>query len=481
MAKSWLAPDVARDLGRMGSALAVSRLPASLIARLQQRRLRGLIHHAATRSPFYRERYDRHGVTSTSIDAAQLEALPVVEKPDLIDHLDRVGTREDLRGERWQRLLEASKAGEPASTERFEVVHTSGTTSRELHVVYDRAAWTTARAVAMARVFRPPAFLHRPTRVAYYGGTRGRLGGVRFASASPPGLVDFLPLEVHAPYSDVAAAITRFSPDVLGGYPSAVEQLADAQQAGQLRLSPRRVVTSAEPLTPRARAAIRRAFGVEPTDFYASTESLILGASCAHARGIHLFSDWHVFELVDGEGHPVPPGMPGSLLVTNLYNRAMPLVRYRLGDELSLAPTPCSCGSPFPLAERIAGRSEDLLWLETNDGRMDFLHPVLMVDLGGEDIERVKVVQRNRRALTVQFVCHGNVAAATSTLHRQLAPHLRSKQMERSVRVDVVHVPAIRPDPRTGKFRFIEALPKSGERPARDDESSPRSDPCVVT
>ena len=193
-------------------------------------------------------------------------------------------------------------------------------------------------------------------------------------------------------------------------------------------------------------------------DFYASTESLVLGASCAHGR-LHLFSDWHVFEVVDPDLRPVPPGSAGTLLVTNLYNRVMPLVRYRLGDEVVVADRPCPCGSALMAIERIAGRSEDMIWLETNDGGRDFLHPVLMVELGAAAVQRIKVEQLDGRHLEVQLVAATETARSVRSVQQQLDGVLRSKRMDRSVQVDWRIVESIPPDPRTGKLRFIEALP----------------------
>ncbi|MBW2529310.1 MAG: phenylacetate--CoA ligase family protein [Deltaproteobacteria bacterium] len=464
MARSWLAPATLRDVTGMVQSIATARLPRSVIERLQQRRLRTLLRHAGSRSPFYRELYGRIGGSAGSLESAPLDALPVVTKTDLLTNADRLGTEPMLRGERWGDLVESATDDGP-SRAPFEVIHTSGSTSDVLHWIYDRRAWEIARAVALTRVYRPPAFMHRPTRVAYYGGTRGRLGGVRFASASPEGLVEFLPLDVHDPFEQVLTSVEAFAPDVLGGYPSAVELLAEAQVAGRVHLRPKRVITSAEPLTLEARTRIHDAFGLRPTDFYASTESLILGASCDQESGIHLFSDWHLFEVIDRDGRFVAPGEQGSLVMTNLYNRAMPLLRYQLGDEVTLASDPCPCGSPFPLIERVVGRSEEMLWLETNEGGEDFLHPVLMVDLGGDGIERVKVVQQSQRALEIRFVAKANEAAAARTLRRQIEPRLASKSMDRSVQVAIVAVDELRPDPRTGKYRFIEALPHPDGRP----------------
>jgi phenylacetate-CoA ligase len=99
--------------------------------------------------------------------------------------------------------------------------------------------------------------------------------------------------------------------------------------------------TSSEPLTAATREELERAFGVRPFNLYGTTEGL-WGCDCAEHAGVHLFEDFTIVENVDADGRPVPAGEPGArLLVTNLFNHIQPLIRFELGDMVTVDPQPC--------------------------------------------------------------------------------------------------------------------------------------------
>jgi phenylacetate-coenzyme A ligase PaaK-like adenylate-forming protein len=111
------------------------------------------------------------------------------------------------------------------------------------------------------------------------------------------------------------------------------------------------------------RDRVERAFGVRPYDFYGATEGLY-GHECPEHRSMHLFDDMCVVENVDDEGRPVPPGEPGArLLVTNLFNRALPLIRFEVGDRVTVDSEPCPCGRSLLRVRALEGRAEDVLRL----------------------------------------------------------------------------------------------------------------------
>ena len=125
-------------------------------------------------------------------------------------------------------------------------------------------------------------------------------------------------------------------------------QVADEQRAGRLDIAPSVVSTSSELRTAELTARIEGAFGVRPFDFYGTTEGL-WGVECEHHDGLHLFEDWCIAENVDAAGRPVPDGEPGArLLVTNLYKRTLPLIRFEVSDVVVLDRTPCACGRTLP-------------------------------------------------------------------------------------------------------------------------------------
>jgi len=111
---------------------------------------------------------------------------------------------------------------------------------------------------------------------------------------------------------------------------------------------------------------------------YAATETGGIAAECHQHRGMHLFEDLVIPEVVDDDYRPVPPGQTGDrLLVTVLSSRTIPLIRYEMTDRVRLAARPCLCGLPFQLLDSIEGRADDVLDLPAADGGRVRVHPVV--------------------------------------------------------------------------------------------------------
>ncbi|MBW1980768.1 MAG: phenylacetate--CoA ligase [Deltaproteobacteria bacterium] len=85
------------------------------------------------------------------------------------------------------------------------------------------------------------------------------------------------------------------------------------------------------------------------------------GLDCELHQGIHYWADFYILEIIDPDTlEPVRPGDTGEMVVTTLRKEAAPLIRYRTRDLSRLLPQPCACGSPFPMHDRILGRSDDM-------------------------------------------------------------------------------------------------------------------------
>jgi phenylacetate-coenzyme A ligase PaaK-like adenylate-forming protein len=153
---------------------------------------------------------------------------------------------------------------------------------------------------------------------------------------------------------------------MLTGYPSALEQLAEEQAAGRLKLQPAIVECGGESLAADARAHIASAFGCKVVNMYAASEFLAMGFNCDH-DWLHVNSDWAILEPVDEDFSATPAGEAShTVLLTNLANGVQPLIRYDLGDSVLVRPDPCPCGNPLP-AIRVAGRRDDVLRLAAAD------------------------------------------------------------------------------------------------------------------
>lgn len=155
---------------------------------------------------------------------------------------------------------------------------------------------------------------------------------------------------------------------ILEGFPSVLGILADFA-IGRGETIPMRVIfTSGEPLYAHLREKIERAFQARIFDSYGMTEYCGLIQECEHG-GMHLIPEFGYLEILDDDDNPVAPGEEGYFVWTGFLNRAMPLVRYRIGDRGRwLGGAPCPCGRAFPMVVPTITRESDLL--RCPDGRM---------------------------------------------------------------------------------------------------------------
>jgi|HubBroStandDraft_3_1064219.scaffolds.fasta_scaffold23470_1 phenylacetate-CoA ligase len=165
------------------------------------------------------------------------------------------------------------------------------------------------------------------------------------------------------------------------------------------------VTSTGDTLLPPFREAIESAFGVRVLDYYgAGGEGVHLASQCMESgERYHLHPENTVVEVLDEQG-PAPPGTPGRIVITQLDNPAMPLIRYDLEDVGALAPGDalCPCGRTLPLLERVEGRVADLIWLPDGTFLVPHFWVVLMKNL--QTIERYQVIQEVAERLRVRLV-----------------------------------------------------------------------------
>jgi phenylacetate-CoA ligase len=232
----------------------------------------------------------------------------------------------------------------------------------------------------------------------------------KIARSADVGLHRVLRLSVAEPLPRLVEALNAFRPDVLNAYPSIAALLADEQLAGRLRIAPKVLSTSSELRTTETTERIERAFGVRPFDLYGTSEGL-WGVDCEHHDGIHLFEDWCIVEVVDGEGRPVPDGEPGErLLVTNLFNRTLPMIRFEISDVVALDREPCACGRTLPRVRALEGRLDDVLRLRGRGGEAVAVHPTqFSVVTADPAVREFQVVQRGDRVV-LRLAVHDDAA-----------------------------------------------------------------------
>lgn len=370
----------------------------------QRRRLDDLYAHAVERSLYYRE-------------ALADGQPPVLTKQTLMEQWDRIVCDPRLKLVEVEAHATGPHAAEPYLGE-FQVFSTSGASGRRGLFVYGARDWELVVAHAMRVMARVGA---RPDdRAVGIGAPPGVHMSQRIYAALASGAA--VPkLSVLTPLDEIVAALNAFQPDILLGYPSLATLLAAEQRAGRLDVSPRLMALGSEPLTAEMRERIQQAWGIDPGEYYATTECHTMAASTPdHPRALELFEDQFVFEIVDEDDRPVPPGTPGAkVLVTNLENRTLPLIRYALEDRVVESPEPNPAGRPYRHLVSVDGRTADTL---TFPGRSGGTVAVLPLRLGAPfaglpQVRQFQIVHEPG-ALEVRLVLDREAAGETPAIVR---------------------------------------------------------------
>lgn len=432
------------------------------LARLQRGRLRTLVRHARTASPFYRDRYC--DLPSAVDDVTE---LPAVDKPTLMSRFDDWVTDPNVRLEDLRNnFLAREECVGQLYLGRYLVTTTSGTTGEPAVLLHDRLSWRVYN--IMGRTRPQPimgridlgTLARRGIRTAALFATGGHFGAVTFTERvrriSPFLSRHSRVFSVLQPVGELVAELNEFQPTMLSGYPSAFVLLAAEQRAGRLRISPVHMFCAGELFTPAMRRAVSAAFGCAVTEAYAATEVPGLSIECTHGF-LHVNSDWYILEPVDSDRRPVPPGVQSdSVLVTNLSNHIQPIIRYDLGDRVMLQPHPCACGSPFPVVA-VEGRTNDVLTFDDACHRRVQILPLALGSIIEETpgVHRFQAVESGPRDLSIRL-----------DVDDDLARHAVEREVERRVRdflqrhgvTDTTITCATGPprqEPRSGKLRQI--------------------------
>ena len=323
---------------------AIETLSPSQLAELKLTRLKETVARAA-RSPFYRERLAQAGVT-----------------PDDLHSLDDIRqipftTKDDLRA-RGKDMLTVPM------TELVRLHASSGTTGQATVIYYTRediSAWAEllARSMYMTGVRPGDVFQN----MMGYGLFTGGLGFHYGAEC-----LGCLTIPAGAGNSKRQVQLLRdFQTTVIHIIPSFALYLLNTLNAEGVdpRDLPLKIAfIGAEPHTEDMRRRIEAAYGLKAYNSYGLSEMNGPGVAfeCPEQNGMHVWEDAYFPEVLDPQTlEPVPPGVTGELVFTNLTRRGMPLLRYRSRDLASYDDTPCPCGRSARRLSRIQGRSDDMI------------------------------------------------------------------------------------------------------------------------
>lgn len=333
----------------------------------QELALRACRDYAYAHSPFYQ--HFHRGLMDRP-----LQDLPILTKAMMMEHFDELVTDRAIHLSDVRRHLASS---EPMKLflDRYHVTATSGSTGQ------------------------PGIFLSNSTEAAIEGSTfvrvqswggatlRDKIALVTAARMAPPTVLKEgqqapLILPATLPPATLVQRLNEWQPDMLVGHPSICSVLANEQRQGHLHIAPRKIFCSGDTLTGDMRRRIEETWQIQLFAAYGTTEGNALAGECSSHQGLHLFEDYSMVEVVDEDNRPVPPGSQGRVLLTVLFRRTQPLIRYELSDLVrTTTGTRCPCGRPFTLIEDIEGRMIEVLYLPSPTGSLERISPYLFTSV----------------------------------------------------------------------------------------------------
>ncbi len=454
----WLSASIATDVS------LASHASAEALADRRTQRLAGVLASAMQHSALYRRAFRGHDLAT-----ARLADLPITRKAQLMHQFHDWVTDPALKLAALRRFVADRTCIADPYLGRYVVWESSGSSGEPGIFVQDGGAMAVYDALEALRrpVLRPFNWLDPwglGQRIAFVGATGGHFASTvsierlrRLHPALSGGLrsVSFL-----QPTEAIVADIDAFAPSVIATYPSAAVLLAQERMAGRLRAAPREIWTGGEELSAAKREFVQRAFGCPVASSYGASEFLALASECAHGR-LHLNSDWAILESVDERGHPVPAGQPGvTTLLTNLANHVQPLIRYDLGDRVTVHSAPCACGSHLPVIE-VQGRSDDTLRLGRAGAPTVSVLPLALCTVLEEDagLFDFQLVQQGPGQLLLRTGLRGDRADAVLRRARAVLGAFLEAQGAAGVRIRCRGGQAGRPG-RSGKVqRVVAAAP----------------------
>jgi phenylacetate-CoA ligase len=408
------------------------------IAEIRRKKLREIVRHAYRTVPYYHETFTHLGLAPDDIQTEEdLQRLPIISKIDVhrnplsfisrefdISECIRFRTSGTsgmpvtiyydenalmfylLLNHRWNRIIAAS-AGLPFLGVRRADIAVLNTSSHILQLFYEDK-------LKFSKLFQE----------------------VRFFSV------------FNSPETNLEA-IKKFRPHRLHSYSSAVEILTlhIIENGGDWPDSVKVCTFFADSLRPKVRQIIEEEFGCTVFGHYAAIEAFGIGYECDGHCGYHLNTDAYIIDLVHGNRYRTRKGDRGEVVISNLNNRAMVLLNYRLGD-IGVWGDDCGCGCNLPLLREIEGRVDDIIVLP--DGRM--LPPAALHALYDEQeyIDQYQFTQESEDNFLTKVVSNKN---RTPTSDEKLITGLK-QILGKNASIKIEHVDKITIT-RTGKYRRI--------------------------
>lgn len=349
IAPLWAIKEKSPYLSYLKTITDMHHAPAEVVREDQLRRLKSLVSHAYGKTIYYHTRFKKCGVTPDSVcTLADLQQLPLLTKDDLRANKERM-TAQNISKDS---LLPKKTSGSTGVSVELYTDEASSQWKRAVTIAYDRwSGWDIGERVG--------AIWGNPE---CYQNWRMYLRNMLLTRHL---FLDTLKMDESA-MRQYHKTLVKKKPVILFGHAHSLYLFARFVEQNRLSdIRPKGIISTCMVLHDFERATIERIFGCRVTNRYGCEEVSLIACECPQGN-MHLNCDSLIVEFLR-DGKPVAPGEPGAIVVTDLTNYGMPIIRYKVGDVgVPSVKDACSCGCTYPIMDSLEGRIAD--YVVTPDG-----------------------------------------------------------------------------------------------------------------
>jgi phenylacetate-CoA ligase len=395
------------------------------LKKFQEKRLRYMVNFAYRNTALYKEKFRKAHITPSDIHTLHdITKIPLV-------------TKEEIKAVYPQGIVT------PGCTEENCAVEiTSGASGSMLKVLYDLKSLDYLKAVAyrdnLAQGVRPwhkfcvrcsDPMEHEKISKNPFNREIGILEGV--------------------PEEEIIEQVKILQPHIMAGHTSSFVAMASVMEKNCIKdIHPLKILLGGEVAYPVYREYIEKVFQCPTSNKYGAYEMYSIAWECNH-HNMHISADSVILEFLK-DGEPVSPGERGEIVATNLWNKAMPFIRYRLGDVGIPSDCTCPCGRGLPVLQNVEGRADDFIVLPSGE----VVPPIRMISpfftTLHNHIEQFRVIQDTKSHIYVYIVPQEGF---TNTVENALLGRIRDS-LGSSVDIDMEKVEHLNQSGRS-KFRTI--------------------------
>jgi len=436
-----------RDLTESASH-AVKQNRATVL-RDQQRSFHALLRHVWRKSQFYRDLYSSTGIRERELADITPKDLPIVGKKLLMENFDRAVTDPRLKKTDLQRWVHEYR--NPAANYRqdFIVFHSSGSSGTKGIFVCTQSDWQFAASAMAGRLPLPVNYPIGKTKAAFYLVSHGNFSGVSVAARMPKTVYELLVLSVVESHQHTVKQLNEFQPHQLHGYASSIHELSQLAMTGKLHISPKRIFVGGDKLTRNMEEDIGRAWAAPIYDLYSASESTYIAYRQSDEHEMSVTDELNILEVLDEANCSVAENQQGRAVLTNLYNYAFPLIRYELGDFVTLGEA--KLDSPLKTIKDLGGRVNDDLPVTLHDGTQGKIHSIPLSVFYVPGLEKVQFISVRPDLVHIFYVSAENL----DSLIRCEFQHVLALKGATKTVFAVCRVARIASDPQTGKFHLV--------------------------